>query len=113
MKLLTLFASLVLTVGVLGAEEDPAPALKVLATEVAEVRKHADAALKTKGAEDMQKAYQEIDGLVAKFEAWEEAAHKAGWGDDKVESEQKKSGWDALLDVAKKLKAAGAGAAAK
>lgn len=108
MRMLTLIATMCLMVGSLIAEEDPAPALKALATEVADVRKHADEALKAKNTEGMSKAYQEIDALVAKFETWEEAAHKAGWGDDKVESEQKKAGWDALLELPKKLKAAGA-----
>ncbi len=110
MRLIMLLTFALLLCGRLVAEEDPSPALKALATEVAEVRKHADAALKAKGAEELTKAYQEIDALVAKFESWEEAAHKAGWGDDKVESEQKKAGWDGLLEQAKKLKAAGAGA---
>jgi hypothetical protein len=108
MRLIVPLIAVLLLGGLLAAEEDPSPALQALAGEVAEIRKHADAALKTKNAEEQQKAYQEIDALVAKFEAWEEAAHKAGWGDDKVESEQKKAGWDALLDQAKKLKAAGA-----
>lgn len=110
MRLIMLLTFALLLCGRLVAEEDPSTALKALATEVAEVRKHADAALKAKGAEELTKAYQEIDALVAKFEAWEEAAHKAGWGDDKVESEQKKAGWDGLLEQVKKLKAAGAGA---
>lgn len=116
MRLISLIATLLLVLGTFGtaiAEEDPAPALKALATEVAEVRKLADDALKAKNVDEMSKAYQAIDALVAKFESWEEAAHKAGWGDDKVESEQKKAGWDALLEQAKKLKAAGASAAAK
>jgi hypothetical protein len=108
MRLIVPLTAALLMCGMLVAEEDPSPALQALAAEVAEVRKHADAALKSKNAEEQQKAYQEIDALVAKFETWEEAAHKAGWGDDKVESEQKKSGWDALLDQAKKLKAVGA-----
>lgn len=108
MRLIVLLTFAFLLCGRLIAEEDPSPALKALATEVAEVRKHADAALKSKSADEMTKAYQEIDALVAKFETWEEAAHKAGWGDDKVESEQKKAGWDGLLEQAKKLKAAGA-----
>lgn len=116
MRLPTLIATMLLLLGMcsaLTAEDDPGPALAALAalaTEVADIRKGADAALKGKDAAAIQKAYQDIDALVAKFETWEEAAHKGGWGDEKIEAEQKKVGWNALLDVAKKLKAAGAGA---
>ena len=84
MRLNALIVITCLMLGSLAAEEDPASALKALATTVAEAKKHADTALKAKGAEELQKAYQEIDALVPKFEAWEEAAHKAGWGDDKI-----------------------------
>lgn len=111
MRLLTLIATMLLLLGMGGAlvaEEDPGPALAALATEVADIRKGADAALKAKDADAIQKAYQDIDALVTKFETWEEAAHKGGWGDEKIEAEQKKVGWNALLDVAKKLRAAGA-----
>jgi hypothetical protein len=108
MKPLTLLALICLSLGALMAEEDPGNALTALTAEVATAQKHADGALKGKNAEEVQKAYQEIDALVAKFEAWEEAAHKAGWGDEKIESEQKKAGWNKLLEQAKKLKDAGA-----
>ena len=102
--------ALILICSVAAWAEDAGPKadLEPLAKEVAAVRAHATKALASKDAADLNAAYAEIDALVPKFETWEAAAYKAGWNDVQIETEEKKAGWTAATEAAKKLKEAGA-----
>lgn len=108
-RILVVVLTVALALASFGAEDapaggDPKPALQALQKEVELAKTHAAAALKAKALADLEAAYAEIDALVPKFETWEESAHKAGWGDEQIEKEQKTAGWDDLLSMAKNLK---------